>query len=92
MAYLPPEFFTENGIRSLRMFGSRLRGTETTDSDVDLLVDFEAGYHVGYFELTRIQLDLTDRLGVEVDLRTPAELSHRFRQHVVRGAKILYDR
>jgi predicted nucleotidyltransferase len=37
------DFCRSHHIRRLAVFGSTMRGTARTDSDVDLLVEFEAG-------------------------------------------------
>jgi uncharacterized protein len=37
-----------------------------------------------------MQNSLTDKIGREVDLRTPAELGKRFRQRVIEEAQVLY--
>ena len=49
-----------------RVFGSVARGTDTTDSDVDLLVRFEPG--TGLLEVSALVLELEQLLGVDVDV------------------------
>ncbi len=67
----------------MRLFGSRLRGDARPDSDVDLLVEFESGRKVGFFQLSNAQDDLSRTLAQQVDLRTPNELSRYFRDQVL---------
>jgi predicted nucleotidyltransferase len=55
-------------IRRVELFGSRATGSFNASSDVDLLVDFDAGAKIGLFELGAIREDLVERLGVEVDV------------------------
>lgn len=55
-------------IMRVDLFGSRASGTFHDSSDVDLLVDFDAGAKIGLFELGAIREDLVERLGVEVDM------------------------
>ena len=50
------------------LFGSRASGTFHDSSDVDLLVDFDAGAKIGLFELGAIREDLVEKLGVQVDI------------------------
>ena len=83
-------FCQDNGIRSLALFGSHLHGDADIQSDIDLLVEFEPQRRVGFFELARMELDLTDLLGHKIDLRTPAELSLYFRQQVMDEARVVY--
>lgn len=68
-----------------RVFGSVLHGTDTEDSDLDLLVDPQAG--TSLFDLAGLTLELQDLLGVRVDVRTPKDLSLRFRQQVLYEAR-----
>jgi len=84
-------FCRSNGIRRLSLFGSRLRGTQRQDSDVDLLVEFEPGRTPGLLGIAGMEIELGEMLGGEkVDLRTPADLSGRFRDEVVRTAQPQY--
>ena len=85
------DFCRRNGIRKLALFGSRLNGTARPDSDVDLLVEFEPDRIPGFFELARMEFDLSEMLGgLKVDLRTALDLSRYFRDEVVRSAELLH--
>jgi predicted nucleotidyltransferase len=53
-------------IRSLGIFGSYVRGEAQTTSDLDILVDFETPPTL--FEFVRLQDELSERLGMPVDL------------------------
>lgn len=77
-------------IKSVSLFGSFLHGDNTKDSDIDLLVEFEPKKPVGFFKLIGIQQHLEKRLGREVDLRTPGDLSRFFRDRVVKEAEKIY--
>jgi hypothetical protein len=77
-------------IRRLALFGSRLKGTARSDSDIDLLVEFEPGGVPGFLGLAKIEADLSELLGRPVDLRTAAELSPHFRQQVERTAEVQF--
>ena len=76
-------------IRSLRVFGSVLDGTNRLLNDIDILVEFEPGRTPG-FAFARIADELSDLLGAPVDLHTEASLSKYFRGQVVQGAQVLY--
>jgi len=81
----------QRGIRRLALFGSVLKGTARADSDVDLLVEFEAGREPGLFKLAGIEAELSELLGGRrVDLRTAGDLSPRFRREVVNFADEQY--
>lgn len=71
------------------MFGSVLRPDFRADSDVDILVEFEPGHTPG-LAFFRMQQELSELLGREVDLNTPACLSRYFRDEVLGEAEVLY--
>lgn len=78
-------------IRRLALFGSRLKGNERPDSDVDLLIEFEAGEAPGLIGLAGIEAELSLLLGDRrVDLRTRRDLSRHFRDEVERTAQVEY--
>ncbi len=79
-------------IRTLALFGSVLREDFSADSDVDVLVEFEAGRTPGYFTLARVVRELSPLFGGrEVDIRTPLGLSPYFRDEVVNSAYPVYE-
>lgn len=86
------EFCRRNGIRKLSLFGSVLTDRFSDASNVDILVEFEPDYRVGYLRLAALERELSDVLGHKVDLRTPDELSRYFREDVLRAARVQYVR
>ena len=85
-------FCARNQIRKLSLFGSILTDRFRADSDVDVLVEFEPGTAVSYFDLVRMEMELSEVIGRKVDLRTPEELSRYFRDKVVASAALQYER
>jgi hypothetical protein len=83
------DFCQRHHIRKLALFGSVLREDFRTDSDVDVLVEFEPG-HVPGFDFFAMQEELSSILGREVDLHTPGFLSPHFREQVEADAKVQY--
>lgn len=79
-------------IRRLALFGSALRDDFRPDSDLDVLVEFEAGQTPDFFRFIDIQDELTELFGRQVDLNTPAFLSRYFRDQVRADARTLYER
>ncbi len=78
-------------IRRLALFGSTQRGTSRPDSDVDLLVEFEAGQVPGFLRLASIEAELSALVGGRaVDLRTAQDLSRHFRAEVTRTAEVQF--
>ena len=60
------------GARNVRVFGSVARDEADASSDLDLLVDFEAGRSL--VDLSGLLLDLEELLGVSVDIIEAAAL------------------
>jgi hypothetical protein len=74
----------QNHARNARVFGSVLRGEDTEDSDLDLLVDPTS--ETTLFDLARIKGKLQALLGVPVDVLTPKALPEKFRDRVLSEA------
>jgi hypothetical protein len=79
-----------NHIKRLSLFGSVLRDDFTPTSDVDVLVEFEAGTRIGLIGFERLRRELSEMLGRRVDLNTAQCLSRYFRDEVVREARALH--
>ena len=73
------------GASRVRVFGSVARGDATHSSDIDFLVDLDAGR--GLLDLGGLLMDLRDLLGHDVDVTTEAGLrplvAHRVLADVV---------
>lgn len=85
------EFCRRYHIRKMSLFGSVLRDDFRVDSDVDVLIEFEAGKTVDLFIFSDMQDELSEILGYEVDLNTPKFLSRYFRDAVMEQARVLYE-
>jgi predicted nucleotidyltransferase len=86
------EFCQRHPIRKLSVFGSALRDDFSSNSDVDILVEFEPDARISLFDMVTMEMELTDMVGRKVDFRTPQELSRYFRQKVLDTAEVLYER
>ena len=83
-------FCHRHHMKSLALFGSVLRDGFKPDSDIDVLVEFESGKTPGFLELADMESELSALFeNRKVDLRTPQDLSHHFRDRVVREAEVL---
>jgi predicted nucleotidyltransferase len=76
-----------HGARNARVFGSALRGDDTEQSDLDLLVDTTS--ETTLFDMGWIQSELRQLPGVRVDVLTPNELPEKFRAQVLAQARPL---
>ncbi|MGA9751833.1 MAG: nucleotidyltransferase family protein [Acidobacteriota bacterium] len=70
-------------VKRLAVFGSVARGDMREGSDVDILVEFEPGAHIGLFEFVRLRRHLSHALGLEVDLVTVEALRPEIRERVL---------
>jgi predicted nucleotidyltransferase len=68
-----------------RIFGSVLHGTDKEGSDIDILVD--AMPDTTLLHLGGLQEELTEKLGVPVQILTPDDLPIYFRDKVIAEAK-----
>ena len=78
---------TKHGAYNVRVFGSVARGEADAESDIDLLVDMEAGRSL--LDLSGLLIDLEDLLGCNVDVITEKGLRDRIRERVLREAVTL---
>jgi hypothetical protein len=85
------EFCIRNRIRKLAFFGSVLRDDFGSESDIDVLVDFEPEAQVGFFELYDMESELSLLFGGRrVEIITPKFLSKYFREDVIANAEVYY--
>lgn len=86
------EFCERNHIRKLSLFGSVLTPRFRPDSDLDVLVEFDAGHVPGLVTFAGMEMELPEIFGRKVDMRTREELSRYFRAEVVSSALPQYER
>ncbi len=86
------EFCRRNHIKKFAFYGSVLRDDFRPDSDIDVLVDFEQEAKMDLIRMAEIEIELSDIIGKQVDLRTPQDLSKYFRDKVITEAEVLYER
>lgn len=79
-------------IAFLALFGSVLTSNFKDSSDVDFLVKFEKSHTPSLFDLVDMESELCLIVGRQVDLKTPNELSHYFRDDVLATAEVIYEK
>jgi uncharacterized protein len=72
------------GARNVRVFGSVARGEADLESDLDLLIDLEPGRNL--FDLGGFLYEVSELLGVPVDVVTEKGLREHVRSNVLRDA------
>jgi uncharacterized protein len=83
-------FCQKHHLTKLALFGSVLTDRFGPDSDVDVLVEFDAAHIPGLISLSAMERELSAILGRKADMRTPNDLSRFFRDQVLREAVIQY--
>jgi predicted nucleotidyltransferase len=80
-------------IRRLELFGSAARGELRPDSDIDLLVEFEASAAPSLWDAQQLEAELSRLLGGrKVDIAPPEILRNPYRRKTIeRDAQVLYE-
>ncbi|MBI2591831.1 MAG: nucleotidyltransferase family protein [Candidatus Brennerbacteria bacterium] len=81
-----------DSVEKASLFGSYVRGEESSESDIDVLIEFKPDANIGLFEFVRLQRFLGESMGRKVDLLTPESISKFFREKVLNEAEIIYER
>ena len=71
------------------VFGSYSRNENTQHSDIDILVRFKDS--ISLFQLIKMENELSEKLGIKVDLITEGALNKRFKSIIEKDLKILYQ-
>jgi predicted nucleotidyltransferase len=74
----------KHGAFNVRVFGSVARGEADEESDIDLLVDLDAGRSV--FDLGALVMELNESIGKRVDVVTERGIRARIRERIVQEA------
>ncbi len=72
----------------ISIFGSYLRGEEKPGSDLDVLVDFKE--RKSLLTLVRIERELSEALGIKVDLLTEGSISPYLIDSIKAEMKVVY--
>lgn len=75
------EIALRHRVRNIRVFGSVLRGEDTEDSDLDILVEPTA--ETTLMDIGAIRFELRKLLGFNVDVLTPNALPDRFKDQIL---------
>ena len=78
------------GIVRLSLFGSVARGDASSESDVDLMAEFDPGKQFSILDIVGLENRLTDILGVPVDLTSATAMKDRVRERATREAVLAF--
>ena len=76
-----PELKEKYSVSYLGVFGSYVRGEQTGDSDLDILVEFDKT--PGLLKYIELEYYLSDLLGLKVDLVTRTGLKPNIGKHIL---------
>jgi predicted nucleotidyltransferase len=81
------QLVNRHGLTCPRVFGSVLTGSDTDESDLDLLVDPTES--TSLFTIAGLKIDAEELTGVTVSVLTPNGLPPKFRDQVLQQAEPL---
>ena len=75
-------------VSELGIFGSYVRGEQSENSDVDILIEFQPNFRFGLLTFCNLENYLSDLLGVKVDLVMKEGLKPRIGKRIL--AEVIY--
>ncbi len=78
------------GVKKAALFGSVARGEQTSQSDIDLVVEFSKTPTL--FEMARLQRELEVIVKKPIDLVTYRSLHPLIRENVLNDQRVLYEK
>jgi uncharacterized protein len=84
---LKPQIKERFKAKEIQLFGSNVRGEQTDDSDVDVLVEFEDGADL--FDLVALATFLEEQLQRKVDVIPKRALREEFRDSILEEAVLI---
>jgi uncharacterized protein len=85
------DYFQEYDPVRIGLFGSRVRGDNNPDSDLDILYSINKG--ITLFDLVQMHDDLKDILGFKVDLVSEnAVINPLLKKYIYDDLKIIYEK
>ncbi|MDI6860260.1 MAG: nucleotidyltransferase family protein [Methanocellales archaeon] len=82
------QLLKNEGARKIAVFGSYIRGEERPESDIDILVEFSG--RKSLLELVRIERELSEVLGIKVDLLTEKSISPYLIDTIRKEMEVIY--
>ena len=83
------QLLRNEGARRIAVFGSYARVEEKKQSDIDLIVEFNS--RKSLIDLVRIERELSEELGIKVDLLTERSISPYLIDKIRREMKVIYE-
>ncbi|MDI6791054.1 MAG: nucleotidyltransferase family protein [Thermodesulfobacteriota bacterium] len=77
------------GARKIAVFGSYVRGEEKPGSDIDIIVEFSE--RKSLFDLVGIEQEVSDALGIKVDLLTEKSISPYLIDRIKKEMVVIFE-
>ncbi|MBU0579466.1 nucleotidyltransferase family protein [Patescibacteria group bacterium] len=77
------------GVKKAAVFGSYARGSQTDESDIDILV--ELGKKMSLLDFVGLKLDLEDKLNKKVDLLQYKTLKPSIKDFILKDQLVFYQ-
>ncbi|MHA1385653.1 MAG: nucleotidyltransferase family protein [Candidatus Helarchaeota archaeon] len=81
-------FLLKYRVKKIAIFGSYIRGDYKPDSDIDIIVEFPEG--ISLLDHVKIERELSEELGIKVDLVTEKSISPYLREKILREMEVIY--
>ena len=79
----------KHGIKKISIFGSYAKGIASTESDLDVLVEFSG--RKSLLDIIGIEMELSEALKLKVDLLTYNSISPYLIDRIKKEAKVIYE-
>lgn len=86
------QYLASQPIEKAWLFGSCSRGTERTDSDIDLLVEYDRSHPIGLFKIGNITNSLRLITGHDIDLVDNKTVFPWVRENIENDKTLIYER
>ncbi len=84
------QYLMEYNPEFIGVFGSHSRNESDENSDLDLLVKFKNA--LSLLQLIKIENELTDKVGIKIDLITEGALKNRIiKENIQKDLKLIYQ-
>jgi hypothetical protein len=81
-------FLKNQGAKKVAVFGSYVRGEEKPESDIDIIVEFSE--RKSLLKIVQIERELSEALGIKVDLLTEKSISPYLIDTIKREMEVVY--
>jgi len=82
-------FLKNCGAKKISIFGSYVKGEATSESDLDIIVEFDE--KISLLDIVGFEFKLTEQLGIKVEILTEKAISPYIIEDVLSEAKVIYE-